>query len=793
MLNNDFKNRIELDTLPIGTTLLLAAREFSVEGTFSLDGRNLVLLADRFDGSHGTIRVQAPPDGTAGPTVTVVCRQLAGINITSIGGVGLEGELGAVGKEGQPGKPASLPHKPGHPGERGGKGGTGGRGRVGSGGGHITLVYMEDAVPGGLNSATLQVPGGPGGPGGPGSPEGRNGAQGPQGNRGPTGLMGAAGIVQVSLVEEAAYWQALLPLADHWPSYRLRMGEYFFRAANPSGPPASDFLNLARAEFNAVLQLDPTNTQAGLYRNQLLNNQNVLGLARDSDIIPDFAYYEQVLTQYGPLVLNLFDSASRLLLGNLTLDQMRQTLTREIAHIDGLKLALDAERSAAERGMLVAKTERDMAVNRFSANEHRISARREELENKRLTWDGVLAFAGFTILIGLFSLGSGGTGMGLLASYLPDILKLTGDDNLPFLDADRDAVFEKARGLKEFSAFQKDPIGTPTPLFLSFAKMIKDVDEAAGDAELKKLVKESIELTHAKLITQLRTEQAAFTLQAATLKLEQAQRDLELARAQLDGLTNNVAFLEQVALTLISSAQGYMDVLIKYAFFAARSLEIYTLTDISNEIHYDYGYISPDIEQDYQDRLLPLAQLIGAYQTSWGRFVGIINYRNSYDNYFISGNKVNDKVFVSITDPLVLAQFRQTQSLLLPIELADLPPTRFEAKAIYVLLALTGATANVPAISCLVEHAGRFSSKKRDDSVASLLLQPRLTVVQTAKTGLTYTGVRIGTSPSDLSFWGRGVATAWLVSIEPDEMTRRAIDLSDLSTIEIEIGYEAFL
>ena len=351
----------------------------------------------------------------------------------------------------------------------------------------------------------------------------------------------------------------------------------------------------------------------------------------------------------------------------------------------------------------------------------------------------------------------------------------------------------KARGLKEFSAFRDDPIGTVTPLALSFAKMIKDVDEAEGDADLKKLLKELVELTHAKLTTQLRNEQANFTLQAATLRLEQALRDLELARAQLNGLVDDVSFLEQVALTLIRSAQGYMDVLIKYAFFAARSLEIYTLTDISDEIHYDYGYIHPDIEQDYQDLLLPLAQLIGAYQTSWGRFVGIINYRNSYDNYFTSGSKVNDKVFLSITDPLVLAQFRQTQSLLLPVELPDLPPTRFEAKAIYVLLGLTGASANVPAISCLVEHAGRFSSRKRDGSVGSLLLRPRPTVVQTAKTGLTYTGVQIGTNPSELSFWGRGVATAWHVAIEPDEMARRQIDLSGLSAIQIEIGYEAFL
>ena len=270
-------------------------------------------------------------------------------------------------------------------------------------------------------------------------------------------------------------------------------------------------------------------------------------------------------------------------------------------------------------------------------------------------------------------------------------------------------------------------------------------------------------------------------------------QDLALARTQLGSLSSDIDFLEGVALTLIRSAQRYMDVLIKYAFFAARALEIYTLTDMSDEIRTDYGYIHPDVEQNYADGLLPLAQLIGEYTTSWSRFVDIINYRNAFDSYFGSSDKVDDKVFLSLTDPITLAQFRQTQNLLFSIDLADLPPTRFEAKVTYVLLSLTGAAANVPALSCLVTHGGQYTMRKRDGTVGGLILKPRATVVQTAKSGLTYTGVRIGANPDDLSFWGRGVAATWTIAIEPDEMARREVDLSNLSAIEIEIGYEAFL
>ena len=40
VLNNDLKQRMELDSTPLGSTILLAAREFVVNGPFTLDGRD---------------------------------------------------------------------------------------------------------------------------------------------------------------------------------------------------------------------------------------------------------------------------------------------------------------------------------------------------------------------------------------------------------------------------------------------------------------------------------------------------------------------------------------------------------------------------------------------------------------------------------------------------------------------------------------------------------------------------------------------------------------------------------
>ena len=56
-----------------------------------------------------------------------------------------------------------------------------------------------------------------------------------------------------------------------------------------------------------------------------------------------------------------------------------------------------------------------------------------------------------------------------------------------------------------------------------------------------------------------------------------------------------------------------------------------------------------------------------------------------------------------------------------------------------------------------------------------------------------FTGAHVGRDPDDLSFWGRGMATTWRVTIEAEEMTRRQVDLSGLTAIDIEIGYDAFL
>jgi hypothetical protein len=139
-LAGQLAQRLAAGEAPLGSPVLIAARELRGVGDFQLFGHDLVLLADQLDGGQGQVIVSAPV-GEAGRHVTVGCRKLLGLNVQAPGGEGAGGESGTPGK---PGKPGFQGRKPGEPGGRGGDGGRGGE---------VEVLYLQDAVPGGFDPA----------------------------------------------------------------------------------------------------------------------------------------------------------------------------------------------------------------------------------------------------------------------------------------------------------------------------------------------------------------------------------------------------------------------------------------------------------------------------------------------------------------------------------------------------------------------------------------------------------------------------------------------------------------
>ena len=787
--------------VPLGSPVLLAARELRVVGDFRLFGHDLVLLADELDGSQGQVVVSAPV-GEAGRHVTVGCRRLLGLKVQAPGGDGADGGPGAPGKPGKAGKPGFQGHKPGGPGGAGGTGGRGGDGGDGGRGGAVEVLYLEDAVPGGFDpAADLKVPGGPrglGGPGGPGGPGGiggpgePDGADGPDGPAGPDGAAGdpgPAGSVAATALPELELYQRIGPLADPWAAHRLQLGTYLFRAFVPGDPVTGGYLEAALLELERVLALQPANAEAARLRDQLLNNQNIFGLPRDIDIIPDFPRFEDVVTSYGPMVLSLFGTANSILALDIDFAQRKADLQREVTHLEGLTTVLNLERQTARAGLESAQAETALAQKRLQAVQKRLSEKEAELQAHEFDLGGMLTT--FAVIGGaIVGIATGGSA---LVAVIPELVavghQLGANDVVGLIKSDQAKEdFASASGdLKEIVEG-----GEAVVSLVKAIDSLNDVPQA--DAEYKQLMREAIDAVGQKKLAELHVGQAQLGLRAAEARQALALSDLALANQQLAGLQDEIGYLRQVAVTLVRSAQGYMDTLIKYAFLAARSLEIYTFADLSSEIRYDYGYLHPDREQDLlADDAKSLIQLLAEYTASWSRFVGVVNYRNRYEQYFLGANLVHDIKFLSITDAQTLADFKATHDLSLQVELGELPPSRHEAKAEAVYLALVGVTAAAPAVTLIVEHSGSYDVTLRDGSTRHLVLHPRPTVTTASKSALQLAGAAVGTSPLDLPFWGRGVATTWHLSIEDAEILTNQVDLSELSELQVGIGYQSFL
>src|SRR5215211_1839802 len=97
LMDEDFQKKIDealrINKVPLGSTILLAARDFKVRDgyTFHLGGYDLMILSDRLDGgANGTIALIGGID-SPGQKLTVACKQLIAIHLRSKGGQGRQG------------------------------------------------------------------------------------------------------------------------------------------------------------------------------------------------------------------------------------------------------------------------------------------------------------------------------------------------------------------------------------------------------------------------------------------------------------------------------------------------------------------------------------------------------------------------------------------------------------------------------------------------------------------------------------------------------------------------------
>jgi hypothetical protein len=747
--------------------------------------------------------------GDAAGTIHVICEQLHDLRLRANGGPGGKGGDGGTGGRGGDGR-GQNPKIDGFDGTGGGPGGRGGAGGAGGAGGGIDVefVSVDNA-----QTMSVQAAGGTAGPAGAPGKGGKKGAKtdeadGARGAAGSAGVIGAAGQTSATRIDGATYWKhaaARLGVRKTaaWADYRLEAGVYFYRLAKPDQTQGPDMLQQAMAEFDAILHLRPGDANATRYQRQIMNGQNVLGLSRTLDIIPDFAVYFADYKTSVDLVSNFFSEGIAVLLAadnkngaiaqlQSKVIELRDRVTIDIADRDAAARSRDGANEAFKHALA--------RVDELTAQIRVAAAKTPDTSISIGTIVSTVGLVGGAVASVIAAVPTAGTSLFALAPALAGLTVELSDVSQHVFEAtkvDTDAL------KKQYAKVGKniDDVVKGVKSVINLADAIKKLTTASTDnTEIVALMRQAAEASYELLLARLHNEQADLTLTARTQQVASDTALVALAETQLQQLKADVKVFQEAGRSALLATQRRADALLTTAFLAQRSVEIYTLRNESAHVNFDSGYVSPDVDHEYADGDMAIADLVSAYTASWLQFLNPFGLRDDYTKYFNSDGQFDfgaGIVVVPISEAASLDVFRTRKALSFSIDLAQLPANHFEAKVQAVHVALVGAMSTKGVLNCRVRHGGRYLMRSRDGQEADQLLEPHVTGTDARFTPLQPTGTPVSNGMSGelnlLSFWGRGVGGEWEVSVEPGDLLIDHVDLSGLSEIQVWIATQAFI
>ncbi|MGB7963498.1 MAG: hypothetical protein WCF12_11155, partial [Propionicimonas sp.] len=787
---------------------------------------------DGIGGGHGG-------DGTPGRSVTLLCREARNVQIKTSGGSGTSGAPGGNGAPGSDGfyregwtetiypdpfdttSFQEVYHDPVDVfGTSGGSGGRGGSGGNGGDAGSITFTRMAE-----VGTPVFELTGGRAGWGASGGVKGAPGARGEDlavdGAPGDSGANGADGSLTAEWVSsDDAFGQLIRPtighlFANHWAPFRVAMGDHFYRQHNPPlGHPnsgtAPDYAAKAALEFSRALELQPDNAEALRLQGQLAGyldqgnwvggGNNALGLPRELDILPQFDAYQ------GP-----YNAAVSQLLAFFAIGIQGLIATQATAQLIGLAQVSLAEAEATRDNLgeevPIAESEKSYAEMDIDYLRKQLDQVRIEIEAKLAAMRdddfslgdalGTVAEIGAAVVGVIAAIPSGGASLVGLVPTLVTLSNTVLDGATPLVEAvmsgseaDTKAIEEAYDKVdKKASAVIKS--GKTIVNFVSVVQKL-GLGTTPENAEHVSLVKQGAAITHELLMAEHRTALADQKLLAAKSKLARAEGVLaEAIRALSVVLT--VDSIRAVGQLAISTARSRTDAAARFAFWAQRSVEIYTLQDESQNVHLDAGQVSPEIDRRYYDGEMTEATLVSHLLPSVGRLLDPIGLQDDYLEYF-SQQHDPDTLRLSFRGDRELNSLRTHHRFSFHIDPFDLPPNHFDAKIRSIRLAIVGASHPNGEISCEVRHGALYQQRRRDGTITTQRLEPRI-ATRPAKLEPLAPDEGLGedpplTAPRSLAYWGRGIGGTWELSIRDDQFTNTLLDLSGVTWVQVWIGYQ---
>jgi hypothetical protein len=810
--------------LQAGDTLVIAAYSMTAPNNYVFDLRdpadpnyllNIALFADTLNAPGlvldmtGSAAPTPEQMGRPGRTARIVARNLPGqLTIHSDGGAG------GAGIAGQPGAdetftiefdPQGHPHReyepptPGQPGGNGGAGGNGGTARV------LRSTGPSPVVTAAGGKGGIAGKGGRGGKGAK-TPQGQQRPNAPDGHDGQPGPDGLAGTAATDLaVSVDDFWAKargelgvdLVAGAKQW----LQAAKYHYRQVK--GLPTIEEADTILGLFALAAGADPTLSEVTPLKAQFLNGDDLLGLPRNLDVVPDFERYLRRIDTYGRWVDGLLHDVNDLLAATSSTELTDAHLQVQLNTLDFTEKVLEDALADAKSTLAAATAEEKGAVARWTTTLDIVNKRKADLD-KDVDWGGVVVVGLFALVGFVVSIYSSQTA-GKLIGSIPDLmavgdLKLSGSDKETKVLKDAIAAGGKvpAAGAKD-AAEHKDASGKidagawaaeGVPVLLSFAKFAKDMDAATGDPELKQLVKDLTARLQEKLAASARRAAASRQVDLAALRVEGARRERD-AYSTLHAQTQaNAQLLRSTALALLAVVRRHGDTFLDYQVKAARAVEIYTLTDQSAALRLDRWHVHPDTELDYVQNLIDTVTYRSRLALSSSE-LAVAQLVTAFDNYDLSSFQ-QDVHYVTLGDQAHLDELRNSLSTWFSLEPDELAGDRWEAKVVAATVTLKGVTAATPTFALVLIHGPRSTERLKDGTDVTAYLRPRETLLQIAPAGGQATGAgAITANERPTEFWRRSVATEWVLVLEPAVVQERSVDLSGLSEINLSFTYLA--
>jgi hypothetical protein len=765
-------------------TLVLGAANCTLTELSS--GFNYVILADNLTTSP-VISLTAANLSSLGtsvpaPEIGIYANIIASpLTVTFAGSAGANGTAGAKGRDGTfvtvpPDKPKRLP---------GGNGGAGKDGGRGANGGSVTIRYATAAV-----APTASAPGGKGGTGGAGGAGGAGDPQGKPGLAGHPGQAGTAGTIAISQVAAGQAWTGLeADWLTGWSDYRTSVGEYLFRLFDPASQLH------ALSEFDASIELNPNNTNAATLRTRIIQQETPSGVARDLDMAPDYKDVSAGLLGETQLVLSQY----LLLQGTETQDEIASATEDQFSLVLNQLSDRLAESQldlvSANDGVKVANADWQSYNTQINGLQNQIT----NLQNQKLSLGDIVSTLGSVVgaITGL------ATGVGAIVS-IPDALAASDNPQsaiskiFSFLATGKSSSDAKSVGgdLSDLMKGASDGI-------TDFTKVYNELSQSSTNSAITQLSQQVATLTMQQMVANLRRQQANDTLVAAQARVTDYAAEVQTATNLLNQWSADQAFLATAVGVMIDVARKLSGYVADDFFIARRALEIYQLEDAST-VHFDYGWLHPD--QDNNLMLNPLQRAQLCLQSVSTLPTDVITWNDifvSLNESLTSGfDVVHPEIEVTIDDPTAIASLKSGGGLRFSVGIgpyaatASIPDSIYELKVNNLTLELDGASAS-GAATLWIQHTGHWIMNPRPATAAATPTPVEFTLfshletfnLEAASGPLTSQIPSQPQSPANpgppFSFWGRGALADWNLFTDS---SIGALNLTGLSSVKLTIG-----